>query len=332
MGCRAGSFWTGLVVLVGLWLALAAMLGYQTPRMSPIQPGTVDEFWKHATGVDREWRTSSRTRRLIYGPFDEWYVYEWQHLHGSLLYRVRKDVVQATVGSVREALDDPAIRNGLDPAVREAILLWEKLPSGPDRNEASFLKLICNEQLGALKARSPDLHDYQFQRQGDVAARWSHSGWYWAAITFEAVYLGLLSLFLCWPLLRGTGRIAWAIHLGLTPLLFMLPAYLGYATMSFSSAGPSGGVAYPWILIRFPQAWFASLDRTLFLALPKFLAPLSQLPGPPMALSWRSMPGPATALAMGALLAAFPFLFSRKPWNYVLAGPRGDKPSSEQDS
>src|SRR5262249_33700931 len=206
-------------------------------------------------------------------------------------------------------------RNALEPAVRTALMAWETSPPGPDRDVCRFLELVRGEQLKAATQRLAEVtkestekwHRYFQDREESVAERWDRSGRYGAAVVFEAVYLGLLSLFLCWPLLRGQGRIAWAVHLGLTPFLFMLPAYLGYAIMSFSSAGPSGGIAYPWLLLHVPGSWLASADRQLFLAFPKVLEPLSPPLGPPMALSWRSMPGPATAPAAGGLLPRLAF-------------------------
>ena len=35
---------------------------------------------------------------------------------------------------------------------------------------------------------------------------------------------------------------------GMLPTLFCLPYWLGYAPLTFTSAGPVGGVLYPWLL------------------------------------------------------------------------------------
>src|SRR5262249_43683554 len=101
---RKSCFWAGLIVLGALWLGLAVLFGYQTPRMAPIKAGNVDEFWKRACGVDLEYQTVVQSRRLIYGPFGRWYVYEQQHMHGSWLFHVREDAVRGTFEAVLRLL------------------------------------------------------------------------------------------------------------------------------------------------------------------------------------------------------------------------------------
>ena len=244
---------------------------------------------------------------MIYGPFDDWYVYERRHMHGSDLFRVPGADVRASFGRVIEVLEKPDNRNALEPAVRGAMNTWEKLPE-TERSVSRMLQLVQERQLEAARERAEDLHEYYLLLRADVQERWIQSSKFGMQIVLEALYLGALTLFICWPLLRGKGSIAWAIHLGMTPFLFMLPAYLGYATMSFSSVGESGGVAYPWLLGGVRGSWFPAWDLKLFHALPKVLEPLSQTTGFPVSMSWRSMPGPATTTALGFLLAG-PLIF-----------------------
>src|SRR5437764_161865 len=117
-------FWAGLVAVVALWLGLAVLFGFQTPRMAPIKPGNLDEFWKRACGVDLEYQSVVRNRWLprIYGPFDGWYVYEGQHIHGSLLFSVRADGVRNSFEAVIAVLKEPGNRDVLEPAVRQGLI------------------------------------------------------------------------------------------------------------------------------------------------------------------------------------------------------------------
>jgi hypothetical protein len=333
---RRRCFWSGLIAIGVLWLSLGLLFLRQVPRMTPIKAGIIEEFWERACGavLDPEstrdaygggfagptvkevaaGKGAYRSRGIIYGPFDGWYVYEHGHMHGSHLFRVPEADVQDSFARVIDLLSKPDNREALEPAVRKALIAWEKLPDGPERTVARFLELVQEEQLDSRKQWFKGAYELTVLAKEDVRERWMRSRNYTTAIAFEAFYLSALVLFLCWPLLRGKGRIAWALHLAVTPFLFMLPVYLGYATMSFSSAGASGGVVYPWFLTRLPSSWFPSFDHELFLAFPKFLDPLSQTTGPPMSLSWRSMPGPATVLALGCLLSVMIVFLRAYEW------------------
>jgi hypothetical protein len=315
-----------------LWLSLAILFVVQVPRMTPIQEGVIEGFWERACGVvlDPEstrdaygrafagptvrevaaGKRAYRSRATGYGPFDGYYLYSDGHMHGSYLFRVPVAEVRDSFGRVIHLLNEPANRDALEPAVKNGLVAWEKQPAESDRTVERLLELVRQEQLEARKQGFKGAYEYALAEVEDVHNRWHRSLNFGLAIALEATYLGLLVLFVCWPLLRAKGRIAWAIHLAATPMLFMLPAYLGYATMSFSSAGQSGGVVYPWFLTRLPQSWCPSFDHQLFLAIPKVLEPLSQTTGPPMSLSWRSMPGPATAFLFGCLLAGMPLFIS----------------------
>jgi len=106
---------------------------------------------------------------------------------------------------------------------------------------------------------------------------------------------------------RDRGWRSWAIHLGLLPMLFLLPVYLGYATFSFTSAGPSGGVLYPWLLSGFFGGRCNEWDRQILSHLPKILEPLSAPIGMPLSLSGMGMPGPTTMVIAGLVIALLVF-------------------------
>ncbi len=137
--------------------------------------------------------------------------------------------------------------------------------------------------------------------------RWVRNKWYWANIAFEWLFLSGLVLFAAWPLLRAKGWITWAIHLALLPLLFMLPVYLGYATFSFTSAGPTGGVLYPWLLRISHGGSCNDFDREILAFTPRILEPLSAPIGSPLSLSGRGMPGPTTMVIAGLIIALLVF-------------------------
>jgi hypothetical protein len=101
-------------------------------------------------------------------------------------------------------------------------------------------------------------------------------------------------------------------------LLLFLPYYLGYATWTFTSAGPSGGVLYPWVILCFGglRLW-TPLDSWILEATPKVLEPLSQRLGSMLVVSGGCEFGPVAALVSGSVVAAitagvFAFLAKRR--------------------
>jgi hypothetical protein len=107
---------------------------------------------------------------------------------------------------------------------------------------------------------------------------------------------------------------SYAVHLGTLPILFMLPAYLGYATLSFSSRGPCGGVLYPWLIFGLRQTGSCNgLDREILSHVPQLLEPLSsEIPIPLMGnmsdIIWSAMPGPTIMAIAGLIIALLVFL------------------------
>ena len=138
--------------------------------------------------------------------------------------------------------------------------------------------------------------------------RWHRAKWYWANLFFEWVFLSGLVLLLLWPVLNRVGAARWAAHYAAAPILFMLPVYLGYATFTFTSAGPSGGVLYPFLISRIHGGTFTRFDEQILPFVPQILEPLSTPIGPPMALTGMGMPGPVTMVSAGLLLGIIVFI------------------------
>jgi hypothetical protein len=161
--------------------------------------------------------------------------------------------------------------------------------------------------LDHLKADEPDLYSYRRSEEQFVDQRWDRSKWYWANIVFEWIFLSGLVLFATWPMRGDKGWRSWAVHLGFLPILFMMPAYLGYATLTFTSAGPSSGVLYPWLLMNFGGGQCAEWDRQILRYTSRTLELLSIPIGSPLVLSGRGMPGPTTMVIAGLVIALLVF-------------------------
>ena len=210
--------------------------------------------------------------------------------------------------------DFPAVVDALDsepgpdvPAhVQTGFDAWKR--EDPTRRDAAKLiaairkaKLARRQEEDEKDPEGPRLYEYQLECERYFAERWHRAKRYWLTVLFEFVFLAGLIVFALLPWLRNGGRLAWSIHLGLLPVLLLLPHYLGYAPLTFTSAFPNvGGVFYPWLIIHLRRLPCTGLNAALIERLPKILEPLCQLPGPMMAHSGMGMPGLVSLAVLGA--------------------------------
>jgi len=244
--------------------------------------------------------------------YDEsgWLVYDRNHLHGSDAFYVS---TKEAAGRLRDALAavEKVRESGLRSPAVEAVEKWKA-----DGGRASGdLKRLVKEIQEAWRRRHiekrPDLLPYYVDDEQSLAERWGRMKTYWAAIAFEWLFFIGLAAIALRPWARSLGPLGWGTHFALLPPLFMLPTYLGYSTFSFTSAGPSGGVLYPWLhsygtirLHRVIGARMSEADHWVLDHLPQLLEPISAPIGSPMALSGLGMPGPTEAVIFGLVLGA----------------------------
>jgi hypothetical protein len=142
--------------------------------------------------------------------------------------------------------------------------------------------------------------------------------WHWNAVG-EFGYLAALLLFAAWPWLRDLHSWRWGLHLGLLPVLFFLPYWLGYACCSSLSLGPSGGVLYPSLVLASPQLPAVPFDVWVWKLFPRVLVSWSYPVGNNgliqtdiLAGSFRGIgPGPMTTLFAGILLGLMAYCVRR---------------------
>jgi hypothetical protein len=296
------------VLLTPLLVALSIL--HFAPTMAPVRDGSMEIFWDSSF----HWE---KTGGRVYGPWKDWFIYERQHMHGSDLYRVPEGEVNAHLAAALDRLEREVAEGTVPDFVALGFRRWQQSDAGRQRDLPALLAAIQDADLAELQKLDPQVAQYFLDSRQYVEERLRHSEGYWANQLFEWVFLSALALLVLWPVLRSCGRLARALHWGLAPPLFFLPLYLGYATFTFTSRGPSGGVLYPWLVLLFRNRdWpFFPWDRYLLAHLPPVLAPLSVPIGSPIVLSGGGMPGPTVVLALGILLASLvyvlPFLRSR---------------------
>jgi hypothetical protein len=268
--------------------------------MAPIHEGNSADFWRYACGVSPTGQREESFGGRVYFVDSQWAAYDANHMHGSDLYRVSISDVDADLEAVCRQLD-----NLLEAGEEwDSTIAFKKWRDNHDANTSSALiKAIGKAHIESVVAEDPETMVYIVTREQEFWHRWQRAKWYWANICFEWVFLTGLVLFALWPTVRQQGWPKQALHLAALPLIFFLPFYLGYATFSLTSAGPTGGIVYPFLLRLTGGGRSNSVDRSILEYLPRILEPLSTPIGSPMALSGRGFPGPTYALTVGICIA-----------------------------
>ncbi len=240
----------------------------------------------------------------VYQPRENWYIYYVQGYHGQFLFRVPRAQAVAAFPEVVRRIEMSASQEDAPRRVRWAAAVLERNPPAADLSPEQFLSLTRDQWLNALRNSRKSIYDSAASEEQAFAERWIRVRRYWMNVVFESAFFGGLTLFALWPWLRRRGSWSWGLHLGSLPVLLMLPYYCGYASWTFTSAGPSGGVLYPWAIwwFRHFPIWTGA-DQWALENGPRFLGPLSQPLGPMLSISGGHGLGPVTALVMGAGIA-----------------------------
>jgi hypothetical protein len=284
-------------------LLLGSMLGgcllWFAPEMYPVRDGDSAEFWVSACHLDLGVKPTGFCGRS-YLPRDGWFIYAVQGGHGEFLYRVKAADAEADFPRILQRLQ-AAPPGALWPDVEDGYRAWVR--TNPDPSDAmGLLARIREARLARLHQEDINLFQHEHARDASFNERWRRIQQYSLNIIFEFLYLFFLIVFAAWPWLRNGGLVRWALHFTLLPFLFFLPFWLGYAPFTFTSAGPTGGVIYPWLVVQFRGGTWTSADTFIVRLLPRVLEPLSQTPGPMLSLSGGGAVGPFAVAIMGLAL------------------------------
>jgi hypothetical protein len=289
-----------VAVVVGMIVVAELALLRLAPLMEPIRDGDPAVFWLHACKIDVGVRHARRPSGGFYQPRDGWLVYYVQGFHGRYLYRVKEEDAAALFPAVVARLER-APPGALSPEVQDGAREW--LRSDPAKADIHLLLGKLREaSLARMRKADEGLYQYVVGEEDAFSDRWQRLQRYHWNVIFESLFFAGFILLAAWPWLRGASYLRWALHLGLLPPLFFLPFWLGYAQLSFTSAGPTGGVLYPVVIAKFRGLPWTSLDTAIVRSLPQVLEPLSQTTGPMLSLSGFGAVGPVATLVMSGLL------------------------------
>ncbi len=294
------------VVIVLLLLDIVAVLLFAR-LMAPIGDGTSARFWRNACGVSLD-ITADNVRDGVdggvYPARDDWYVYFSAHMHGESLYRVPRSIAIADYPKVLMLIERSTKKTDCSPLLRRAFVVLEQNRSAIQNDPDRFLSLLRDETMREIKRAHEDVYRYRVSEEKAFNQQWIRVQHFWMNIVFECMFFIGLTLYALTPWMRNRGILGRYCHLGLLPLLLFLPYYLGYAAWTFTSAGPSGGALYPWVIVWFRgfPLW-TPVDQWLLGSLPKVLEPLSQPLGPMLSVSGGRPLGPVAALVCGGAIA-----------------------------
>lgn len=286
------------------WTALGIGLWHYSVEMAPVTQVSGDVYWKQVLGLDEYWGRA-------YLPRDGWFIGAQSGFHGEHLFQVPEP-------QAREAFKELAPKIAALPPrqieyVQKGIDAW--LEKDRARTDPVLLLSCIHQAHLDIYQNQAEMQEYVRSRERFFDMRWKRIKRCWVNIVLEGAYLGALVLFLHWPWLRCAARWRWGLHLGLCPLLLFAPYHLGYAMLTFTTAAQPGGLLYSQLLVWFRQpilwligGWnrelpWTALDGWLIATLPKPLEPISQTPGPMMAISGGGGVGPVFLLKLGALIA-----------------------------
>jgi hypothetical protein len=291
-----------LLVVAVLLVILAVAVASPHPRLVPVREGTSKDFWSAATGV--------RTKGVLGGPssclpepVDGWYLYASQHMHGSDFYRVPQAEVLAEFPKGVDELGGDAMI--VPEWSAEGFASWEK--ADPERGDVN--QLLQHLRMARLQWRLKNHPEFLRYLQDDfnLGVAFQRMSQFRLMQLAEWAYLSALIVFAAWPWLRGGGRWAWAVHTALIPPLLLLPYFLGYCAWIWTSAGPCGGVVYPFVLDELRPLPWTSLDSRLIRHVPQVLDSLTGPLGPMLSLSGGRHAGPVAAISLGLVLGAAVF-------------------------
>ena len=296
---------TRWLIACGAVTAVSGLVLVLAPSCFPFRAGNAADLWRVACSVAIGPK-ATEVVGTFYVPRDGWVVYSASspgglHFHGEPQYRVRLHDIEKDLPTVIRQIEATSLQADRK-YIEVALHSWRE--SAEPKNAEAFLKAVRHAKLSQWLREDAQGHEYALEDEAYFDLQWQRSRRYWVNIVFELAFLNGLLLFALWPWLRRLARWRWALHTGLLPILFMLPAMLGYSVAAFTSLGPRGGILYPILCMRMPPLPWTSLDDWIAARLPPLLHPLNQLFAQPLSVTGRGAPNPVGLMVGGLVLAS----------------------------
>jgi hypothetical protein len=283
-------------------------LAYFAKTMAPIHKGNSNDFWYATCHIKLEPNTPDIFSSVPNPNQGNQFIYKIQGLHGSRLFKVNKSEVFKDWPKALPLLEEKAADKDPNNFVVTAFLKWKETSKYPE--DVNSLIMCIREHLNESLYDRPNGSIWVYTEQQSLNRRLLQAKWYWANFVFEFIWLSGLIWFVFWPFIKRKKAWVKALHLSLAPIFLLLPAYFGYATFSFTSCGPCGGVLYPWVAIWFGGWNNNPVDIFILEHLPQILEPLSQGTGDWIAITGLGFFGPTKAVLAGIIVFGTFIVFS----------------------
>jgi hypothetical protein len=292
-----------LLILMVLPLLLGIAVAFPPPERLPVRKGTAEDYWNGAAGVliiDTHQRAWCLTK-----PINGIFLYSTGTLHGSEFHYVSADEVFADFPRTVDQLggEDKRVLGWAAPGFRN----WEQVD--PQRTNPQLLILCLRETQQDWWARTTPVETRLFVTNADFDLGMAYQRMQLLPLIQigEWGYMSALWVFLIWPWVRTCSLSRRAAHAALLPLLLLFPYYLGYCAWKFTSAGPVGGVIYPYVLDAFRWLPWTSIDRFLIQHVPQVFGPLTGPIGPILSMGGGRRAGPLAAIGLGLVFGTAVF-------------------------
>jgi len=299
-----------LLIVLAIDLLVAILILRNVRSHAPVQSGSAAEFWMVACDIDVDGAVQDFNYfGGVYPPRGTWAVYYIQGYHDQFLYRVRLSELVPYLPKVERELKDDANRAKMQPWLVNASNQWTR-ESADVEEVRELLALMRREYLTSLRERDEASYASEKDDEYIFYERWRRANRYWATVLFEFLWLSLVLVLAAVPWIRKSGRLGWATHLGLTCPVLFVPFFLGYVPYAFTSAFPAGGVYYPYVITWFRGLPLFGADIWLLEHAPQPFEPLTQTPGPMLAITGMGLVGPIAVCAVGVIVFASAYAFA----------------------
>lgn len=286
-------------------------------RNAAFKIGSAAEWFEYACGIElNSYPGSNRiaSSGAIYPKIEGWHIYAYNTHHERIFFKISEDKLMENMPEAMTLINHeissmkvPHQWQKYDPNMQKR-LIEDKLSIKNRR------RTVCFEAAGTGKTNNQKLTSIGKARvakdkesQEKALLRWQRGQALWLTCVFEIAFLWCWWIFTLWPYFSSNSKLGWFFHLGASPLLLMLPHYLGFAPLLFTH-GPSGAYAYSASVILFTlpftipvmllkPAWlYEMIDRHILAIFPKPLGAISQGPSSPLAVSFWGYVSPTVLL------------------------------------
>lgn len=299
-------------------MLLLLLLGNCASDRYPIPKGNAENYWEHACGIQLpgfDGRHEHSYWRGAFPAIGDWYFYYVREHHGRHVYRVSHDTLIAHVPEVYSLLErGPEWPSAADRRDRQFIKKSERFAECSDmRIQAGEDYALFLEQVDAANG-SPFRHMDGQEEIDSFLLQWGKARLYWVAVLFEAVFLWSWWMFTFHRGVFGRLNERLDVRIAFSPLLLLVPHYLGYAPYLLTFI-PHGGILYPGFadVAYLVFGWVPNnaVDVWLFENLPKPLWPISPTLAAPMAASYSGSVSPTALLVFAGVVLAVVQLWRR---------------------